>query len=271
MYEIINPFLRWAGGKAKIIKQIKEFIPDDVKERHYREPFLGAGSLYFALQPAYGTISDLNPELINCYLRIRDNPAAVDRALRELVKKNTEKFYYDTRKVFNKRRDSFSQAARFIYLNKTCYNGLFRVNKKGEFNVPFGQIKSPAIPALPELEKVSKTLKKITIETSCYQQSVKSAASGDFIYFDPPYPALNATSFFNNYTKDVFKHEEQVALADTSKKLSDRGCLVLISNADTAEVRKLYKGWDIIKLNTTRFISCKSERMKVDELIIKNY
>ncbi len=267
----IKPFLRWAGGKTKLISQIEEFIPIDISKRKYWEPFLGAGSLFFKLAPKKGVISDLNNNLINCYIKIKEKPDAVHDALIKLVKKNSEKFYYETREIFNRKENSFAQAARFIYLNKTCYNGLYRVNLKGEFNVPYGKIEYPATPNFNELLSVSSLLQTVEIKEGSYESIVKNCKKGNFIYLDPPYPPLNTTSFFNNYTKNVFGVKQQIELSDYARELDKKGCLLLISNADTKEIRRLYKGWKIDKLNITRWISCKTDKIKVGELIIRNY
>jgi len=267
----ITPFLRWAGGKSKLISQIEQFVPDDIQKRKYLEPFLGAGSLFFRTQPTYGIISDLNSQLINCYSKIKERPDAVYDSLQKLTKNNGEDFYYLTREKFNRSNNTYIQAARFIYLNKTCYNGLYRVNLKGNFNVPFGKINTPSILNYDSLKSISHLLKDIEIVSCSYQSVLNNSKKGNFIYLDPPYPPLNKTAFFNSYTKDLFGINEQIELANYANQMSKRGCLILISNADTQEVRKLYKGWKIEKLNITRWISCKTDRKKVDELIIRNF
>ncbi len=267
----ILPFLRWAGGKTKLIAEIRKFVPDDIDKRTYWEPFVGAGSLFFKLSPTNGIISDLNSELINCYKKIAKEPDVVYDALIKLVKNNSETFYYTVRDKYNLRRDSYTQAARFIYLNKVCYNGLYRVNLKGEFNVPFGKIENPNIPTRSHLRTVSQLLQNNQIFHGDYITILKKAKRKDFIYLDPPYPPLNKTSFFTNYTKELFGIEAQGNLAKYANDLRQRGCLVLISNADTKEIRKLYQGWNINKLNITRFISCKTNKVKVGEVIISNY
>lgn len=266
-----SPFLRWAGGKTKLISQITPFVPDDIATRKYWEPFVGAGSLFFKVQPKKGVISDLNRHLINCYSKIKEKPEAVHEALSKLVKNNDESFYYTTRKLFNEKENSFAQAARFIYLNKTCFNGLYRENLKGEFNVPFGKIENPAIPNYNHLKIICEVLTNTEIYSDTYQVILQKARKGNFIYLDPPYPPLNKTAFFNNYTKDLFGFKEQIELSSYANRLSKKGCLLLISNADTKEIRKLYNGWNIEKLNITRWISCKADKKKVDELIIKNF
>jgi len=267
----ITPFLRWAGGKIKIISTIKNFLPDDYQSRKYWEPFLGAGSLFFHIQPKKGTISDLNQRLIDCYNCIKENPLTVSRSLNDLQKYNSENFYYITRNRFNSSKKSFSQAARFIFLNKTCYNGLFRVNSNGHFNVPYGQIQEPALPTFEELKKISLSLSKVNIVASSYEKIIRNVKKNDFIYLDPPYPPLSKTSYFTHYTKDSFSLEKHQELATLSNNLTKKGCLVLITNADTKDIRKMYKGWSITKTEVTRWISCKKERIKVNELIIKNY
>lgn len=269
--EKAKPFLRWAGGKRQILKRLLSFLPPDVKDRTYREPFLGAGSLFFAVQPSKAVISDANKHLIMVYECIRDRPDLVSRYLREHARNNCKKYYYKIRNTYNKKIDSVAQAARFIYLNKSCFNGIFRVNQKGLFNVPYGKQKSPYIPSAEHLRNVAATLRGTDIFTASFEKALEGVKKGDFIYLDPPYPPLNSTSCFNHYTADKFGDKQQEKLSTTVKELDAAGCLFMLSNAKTRKIQKLYKGFSIRTLPVTRFITCKSKRHKVKELVITNY
>ncbi len=267
----IGPFLRWAGGKRQLRKTLLTFLPEDINQRTYREPFLGGGSLFFAIQPKSAVLSDANEHLIRCYEFVRDEPALVARYLRIHANKDGETYYYLVRDQYNSSLFSPAQAARFVYLNKTCFNGIFRVNSKGKFNVPYGQKKRPAIPDENELNSVSSILKKASLRASSFQQALAEASKGDFIYLDPPYPPLNGTAYFTHYTSDRFSEQDQIRLADRVCELDKTGCLLMISNADTPLVRRLYRAYNLVSLPVTRFLTCKAIRHKVKELIITNY
>jgi len=267
----IQPFLKWAGGKVHLIDKLLQFVPKDFEERIYRESFLGGGSMFFALCPPKAILSDLNSHLINCYKMVRDNPTLVHYYLTQFNNKHKPEFYYEIRDEYNRSKFSFKQAARFIYLNKTSFNGIFRVNKKGKFNVPFGKINKPALPSLDQLKSISLILKNKTLITSTYEEVLKDAKCDEFIYLDPPYPPLNATSSFTHYTKERFGEDDQIKLSETANWLKDQGCLVMISNADLPKIRELYEGWNMYILPATRWITCKSKKHKVDELVFTNY
>lgn len=267
----VTPFLKWAGGKTFLTQHLMEFLPKDYSERVYWEPFLGAGSLFFSLQPSKAIISDLNPDLINCFKWVRDKPQRVHGLLKRYASKNSKRFYYETRAKYNKDGFTIENAARFIYLNKSSFNGIFRVNNKGEFNVPYGKRENLAIPSLEQLVSASKILKKAEIKSGSYESILKKPKKGDFIYIDPPYPPLNGTSYFTHYTKERFSTDDQKQLSRMAKKLSKKGCKVLISNADKKSVRNLFKGWLINSVRVTRWITCKKKKRRVQEIIIRNY
>jgi DNA adenine methylase len=267
----IEPLLRWAGGKQQLVRRLLDHLPEGVRGRVYREPFLGAGSLFFALQPCDAILSDLNEPLILCYRLVRENWALIARHLGEHRSKDSESYYYRTREVYNRSAFSFAQAARFIYLNKSCFNGIFRVNQKGEFNVPYGWKESPALPNKDVLRLASEALQKARLCSGSYEDAVASAKSGDFIYLDPPYPPLNGTSYFTHYTKDRFDEKDQKRLAAIVKELDRRGCWLMMSNADVMSIRRLYKQFRMTSLSVTRFISCKATKHIVKELVITNY
>jgi DNA adenine methylase len=267
----MQPILRWAGGKTKLIDRLVDFIPRDYNQRMYREPFFGAGSLFFNLKPFRAVLSDANPHLISCHKYIRDDWQGVSRSLRKYGKTATKKRYYKIRKLYNKANHSAAQAARFIYLNKTCFNGIFRVNSKGKFNVPYGRKRRPALPETMKLREASEALSDVKLLTAGYENAMKGAKSGDFIYLDPPYPPLNGTAYFTHYTMDGFTIQDHKKLAQCVRKLDRLGCLVMMSNADTRLIRRLYKRYHMISLPVTRYLSCKAQRYKVRELIITNY
>ena len=189
------PFLRWVGGKRRLASNLLNYLPRDIEERLYCEPFVGAGSLFFALQPQKAFISDLNDHLIKCYLAVRDKPDLVFSYLNDHAKKSCREYYYEVRGKYNRcnNRDSFSvaQAARFIYLNQTSFNGVFRVNKRGEYNVPYGLKEPPFLPSLDHLRSVSKALKHARLAVLPFEEAIVDATASDFHYLDPPYPPLN--------------------------------------------------------------------------------
>lgn len=267
----LSPFLRWAGGKVYIIHKLIPFVPEDYLNRTYIEPFLGGGSMFFALCPPKAILSDMNYHLIHCYEALRDHPGRVYSFLETFIVQDSEEFFYKIREEYNRSRFTLKQAARFIYLNRTCFNGIFRVNKENKFNVPYGKKENPVFPTLEELKAISKSLENARLRKCSYEKALRTAQKGDFIYLDPPYPPLNGTSCFTHYTKERFYDQDQVKLSQTAGLLTESGCFVMISNADTPVIRKLYKRWNINKLHVTRWITCKAKKHKVSELVITNY
>jgi len=272
----IKPFLKWAGGKRKLLTKLMEYAPENYLT--YHEPFVGGGALLLALHPKSAVINDINTQLITVYRVIRDNVEALINELRK-HKNNKEYFYQirnlDRRENFNALSDTL-KAARIIYLNKTCYNGLFRVNKKGFFNVPFGRYKNPDIVNEENLRAVSDYLRENHIEllNIDFQEALKKAKKGDFVYLDPPYHPINETSNFTNYTDDGFGKKEQIKLKQTCDELNERGCFFLLSNSYTPFIREIYKDYEkyTITVQMPRSINCKaSSRGKINELLIKNY
>lgn len=267
----IEPFLRWAGGKRHIIEELLECLPNDMGRRMYREPFFGAGSLFFALQPERAILSDANEHLINCYKHVRDAPELIFSYLRKHAAKSSKCYYYQVRYKYNNAPFSIAQAARFIYLNSTCFNGIFRVNQKGKFNVPYGWKDPPKLPSLDHLKRASAALKPSNLFAASFEVAIDSAPRTDFFYLDPPYPPLNGTSFFTHYTTDRFSNENQQKLAELVMKINARGAKFLITNADTPLIRRLYKPFNFKKISVTRYITCKAKKHQVSELIITNY
>ena len=271
-YHRVRPFLRWAGGKTKFVHEIVSRLPPLPPAAKYFEPFLGAGAVFLAYAPHCAILSDLNPDLISAFTSVRNHPVEVAKKLYALSRRDSESAYYRTRNRFNacKQRDQL-QAARFIYLNQTSFNGIYRVNKQGLYNVPYGFKKTPRIPGKIELEETSAVLRRATIKLADYTDVAKDASKGDVVYLDPPYPPLNGTSYFTHYTKERFAHEDQVKVADTANDLRGRGCTVVVTNADTPAIRKLYASWNISEISRPRWVTSSCHKHRVIELIITSY
>lgn len=267
-----RPFLRWAGGKTRSAPILAELMPlNDSNIGTYYEPFLGAASLFFRLTPQVAVLSDSNKGLIDCYRSVREDPVRVARLLWQQAKKTSKDYYYECRQEYNQSPPSVERAALFIYLNKTCFNGIWRVNHKGQFNVPYGYKQRPALPTEEELIRVSEALAAADIYSLDYKDAVCTAREGDFIYFDPPYPPLNGTSYFTHYTKERFTNEDHRKLAVLAKELTEKGCYVLISNSDTECIRSLYADFNILELEVVRWIRTDGKRYKAKEIAITNY
>ncbi len=272
-----KPFVKWAGGKRQIIDKLKEYVPENFNT--YYEPFIGGGALLFELSPKKAVINDSNVELMNVYncLCNEEKFKKMCSVLNHYEKMHSEEFYYEIRNkdrnknMYNKLSD-YTKAARTIYLNKACFNGLYRVNSKNEFNVPFGKKTKVNTYEGANLITVSNylTLNDIKILNIDFEQAVKDANKNDFIYFDPPYDSDTHT--FNSYTEDGFGKEEQKRLAKVFKELDKKGVYVMLSNHNTHLVNELYKGYNMHKIEAKRNINSKgNKRGKVEELIITNY
>lgn len=277
---IAKPFVKWAGGKSGLIASLIPFIPKNFNS--YFEPFVGGGALFFYLknQKILNSkkiyINDKNSQLINAYKQIKINPHEILEELEILNKKHSEETFYRIRNL-DRNSDFYFlsevfKAARFIYLNKTCYNGLCRYNSKGHFNTPMGNYKNPKIYDKELIFSVHKALKNVLITNNDFESALLKVKKGDFIYFDPPYFPLNKTSSFVNYT-DNFLEKEQIRLYELFKILDFEGVKILQSNSNTQFIRELYKDFEIIEINSKRAINCKGDRRgKITELIIKgNY
>ncbi|KJH72866.1 DNA adenine methylase [Aliterella atlantica] len=268
-----RPFLKWAGGKGKLIEQFVTYFPDGF-DRYY-EPFLGGGAVFFYLGDRFPHIpkfvSDVNPDLINAYLCVRDDVDLLISLLNEHQLKHSKEYYYQVRA--NKFKNAFEQAARLIYLNKTCFNGLYRENSKGEFNVPLGKYKNPNICNVELLRCAAIALQDTDISVRHFVDVLDRAEiERDFVYFDPPYYPLNSTSNFTSYSRDFFGESEQTKLRDTFKLLAERGVKVMSSNSDCAFVRELYAEFNIHEILAARAINSRvSKRGKITELLITSY
>jgi DNA adenine methylase len=273
--KLMAPFVKWVGGKRQLIPEIQKYFPERITGKYY-EPFVGGGAVLFCLQPSRAVINDLNTELINLYKVVRDN---VDELIEDLKKhKNEEDYYYRLRELdrtteFDK-LSSVEKASRIHYLNKTCYNGLYRVNNLGEFNSPFGKYANPNIVNEINFKAVSAFLvnKGVEITNVDYAESVKFAKRGDFVYFDPPYEPLSDSSNFTGYTKGGFSKEEQQRLKLTCDDLHKKEVNFLLSNSNTSFIRKLFEGYIIKIVRAKRRInSIADKRGEVEEVLIMNY
>ena len=266
-----RPFLRWAGGKSKLASAIGEFAPTQALYDTYWEPFLGSGALFFHLRPQRAVLSDLNPALIECYRAVKKRPEDISRRLQRHRKLHSVRHYYRVRDRYNRDRHRARQAADFIYLNKACFNGVFRVNRDGFFNVPWGAKNRPALPCREELLTASGALRRARLRCCDFAAIVDRVGPGDFVYLDPPYPPLNDTAYFRHYTAQRFDGADQRRVAQTFAALASRGCHVLLSNAATREIKSLYRGWRISEIPVRRWVSCKGERFLVNELVVTNF
>lgn len=273
----IPKFVKWAGGKGQLIEQFIPLFPK--KFNRYIEPFVGSGAVFFHIIQNYNPkeviISDINEELINAYEIIRDD---VERLIVELKQHKEyhmaegKKYYLTIRATDPNAIPKLEKAARFIYLNKTCFNGLYRVNSKGGFNVPMGSYKNPDIVQEERLRLVSKLLKDVKIKVMSFEKVLNIAKKNDFVYFDPPYYPLKNKKSFTTYTKNNFLEEEQEKLADVFKKLDKKGCKVMLSNSDTKFIKDLYSDYDIQLVKATRMINCDGKnRGKINEVVVTNY
>lgn len=276
----MKPIIKWCGGKQGNLHYIRDRLPPSFIDQKYYEPFLGGGAVLlglFELKPTKAIVSDINPELINMYTQVRDNVSIVATELTKLdvcheSYSDPKVFYYNVRQDFNKYLGSNTiiQAARFIYLNKHCFNGLYRVNSKGEFNVPFNSKKTGGSFDAEHLIKASVRLKDTTLLCCDFEDTVKDATVHDFVFLDPPYVPLTPTSF-TDYTKEGFKYEDHLRLADLFKELTNRGCYCMLTNHDTPLIRELYKDFNIEVVDVRRSINRNGNDRKGKEVIITNY
>ena len=260
-----KPIMKWAGGKTQMLSDIMPKIPK--KYGKYIEPFIGGGALFFALNPDKAIIADRNPELINMYQQVADNVETVISYLKKY--KNTKEDFYEVRSLDWLKLKKEEAAARMIYLNKTCFNGLYRVNKKGQFNVPFGKYKAPNFCDEEVLYAASDVLKKATIECGDYLSVLKKYAEpGDFIFLDPPYLPISEYSDFKRYTKEQFYEEDHIELAKEVKRLQELGSYVILTNSNHPLVHELYADYKIEVIQTKRYISCNGSKRKGEDIIV---
>ena len=263
-----KPILKWAGGKTQMLDVLIPLMPNQYC--NYIEPFFGGGALFFAIQPQQAIISDTNPELINLY---RVVSSQVEQLILELDKYyNDQDFFYEIRALKFENLDNVQAAARTIFLNKTCFNGLYRVNKIGVFYTPFGKYKNPNINDSINLLRVSDILKnKEIIQADYFDVLEKYAKKNDFIFLDPPYFPISQYSDFKRYTKEQFSEQDQFKLSQCFKMLVDRGCYVLLTNSNHPLVYEYYSDFEIRCIDTKRHISCKGGARTGEDIIVIGY
>lgn len=267
-----TPFLKWAGGKSQLLATFDQYLPEQFRE--YYEPFVGGGAMFFHMIAKQSRLrahlSDLNGELVNCYLAVRNN---VEELISELKKhRNDREYYYRIRSLNPAELSDVERAARLIYLNKTCFNGLYRVNSRGEFNVPFGDYKNPRTCDEINLRATSQALQTVRVRNEEFSKSLQRPKRGDFVYLDPPYQPLSTTSNFTSYTSKCFGNSDQERLAHTFAELDRRGCKIMLSNSDNEFIRHLYRDYRQEVVLATRAINCRGDRRgRITELLILNY
>lgn len=277
--DMVKPFLKWAGGKRQLLPEIEKYLPTDFND--YYEPFVGGGAVFLAIQNKKTTINDFNASLINTYKVVRDDVEALIQLLKIHEEHNSSDYYYELRSwdrsdLINE-KSNVELAARFIYLNKTGFNGLYRVNKKNQINVPYGKYKHPAIVNAEVLRAVSQYLKASNTEimNGDFAAAVATAKKGDFVYFDPPYaPVVDDKSSFVSYTLNGFNDDDQRRLYATFKALDERGVYVMLSNSSVEFIHDLYADYQettqIVHANRAINSNAKG-RGKVDEVLVMNY
>jgi len=267
--------VKWVGGKRQLLNEITKYVPKNMTT--YYEPFLGGGAVLFELQPKKAIVNDINSELINLYNVIKDN---VDDLIEDLKRhENNEEYFYKIRgldrdKTKYNSLTPIKKASRIIYLNKTCYNGLFRVNKAGEFNTPFGNYKNPNIVNEITLRAVSNYLNKANITFLCkdFEEALKGVRKGAFVYLDPPYDPVSDTASFTGYDKGGFNRDEQIRLKKTCDRLNEKGVKFLLSNSATEFIIELYKDYKIEIIQAKRAINSNPDkRGEIDEVLVRNY
>jgi len=269
----VPTFVKWAGGKKQLLDQFKPCFPKQINR--FFDPFVGGGAVAFFViknfKPKEIFLSDINGELINCLNIIKTDTEALISELMKLKQGHNKEAFYKIRAEDPKLLSKLQRAARFIYLNKTCFNGLYRVNSKGGFNVPMGSYNNPLICPEEDLIEISKLLQNVTIERKQFYEIENEVKKGDFVYFDPPYYPLKKNSF-TTYTKEQFLEKEQERLAQLFNTLDKKGANVMLSNSDTKFIKKLYGEYDQKIVKASRMINCDGKgRGKISELVITNY
>ncbi|MEM7770983.1 MAG: DNA adenine methylase [Cyanobacteria bacterium P01_E01_bin.6] len=263
-----RPFLKWAGGKSRVLPQYLPYFPEHTT---YYEPFIGGGAIFFYLLPGQAVLADINEELVNVYRCIRNDVEAMIEQLAVHQENHCKDYYYDVRS--NPGSHAIARAARFLYLNKTCFNGLYRENSKGQFNVPIGRYKKPTICDPSLLRAASCALKPVAIAHEPFEAILgRAKTSSDFVYFDPPYFPISATSNFTGYNRYSFTKDDQIRLRDAFVTLAERGVKVMLSNSDCLFIRELYEGFNIRVIHAARAINSNAKRRgKITELLITSY
>ncbi len=273
-----RPFLKWAGGKSQAFQELRQFFPNLKDGQTYFEPFLGGGAVYFGLSPKSAVLSDLNKSLVFTYQAVKDHVEGLIAALGRLPPPASEKDYYTARTRFNRLAARLSTldssqivtfSALFIWLNHLCYNGLYRVNKKGGFNVPYGFYRNPTIYSADSLRVASEALRSARVMASDYESALEGAGRGDLAYLDPPYDPVSETAKFTSYTSSGFDLTQQERLSRVVHELVDRGCKVVLSNSPSDRIKELYRGYRFERVAVPRAINCVgSRRSAVEELVV---
>lgn len=295
--EIAKPFVKWAGGKSSLIPQITKYFPFELKNgqiEKYVEPFVGGGAVLIDILQKYDVKQayafDINKDLINCYnvikYKVEDLIRKLDKKEKEFLaldKDERQKYFYNIRTEYNSylldNEIDVKRASEFIFLNRTCFNGLYRVNKNGKFNVPCGKYKNPTICDSNNLRNLSKLLKNVVFAYGDYKESEKLVDENTFVYFDPPYRPLSVTSGFTSYTKEDFNDEDQKELAEYYNKLNLKNAKLMLSNSNPKNTNendnffeKIYKGFNINEVSAKRMINANAKgRGEISELLITNY
>lgn len=273
--KLVQPVLKWVGGKRQLLPEIEKYIPKNYKT--YYEPFIGGGAVLFHLQPKSAVVNDVNSELINMYNVIKYDVDALIENLKE--HENNPEYFYSLREV-DRNKDEYGKltniqrASRVIYLNKTCYNGLFRVNQSGEFNSPFGGYKNPNIVNEATLRAVSNYFNRADVRfvNADFVEALSGITKGSFVYFDPPYDPVSSSASFTGYDKGGFNRDEQIRLKELCDELNAKGVKFLLSNSSTAFIHELYKDYKIEIVKAKRAINSNgSLRGDVDEVLVRNY
>ena len=268
-----RPFLKWAGGKGKLLGQISPYLPERQTYKNYYEPFLGGGALFFHLQPYAAIISDINSELIATYKCVKDYLPELVGLLKTHENYHSKEYYYQLRQKSVK--TDLEKAARLIYLNKTCFNGLYRVNSKGQFNVPLGRYSKPNICPIELLSLASETLQLAQIKQADFGDVLdRATSSDDFVFFDPPYHPISSTSYFTAYSHNAFTENDQIRLRDVCAELATRGVKIVVCNSDCQFIRQLYAeiGFNIVPIKASRVINSNiKNRGTIHELLITSY
>jgi DNA adenine methylase len=271
---LLSPILKWVGGKRQLLSQIVPLIPKQFST--YVEPFIGGGAVLFELQPKRAIINDYNEELINVYQTVRDHTEDLIAELEKHKENNSEEYYYEIRSLDRTYAyDNLSdvqRAARIIYLNKTCYNGLYRVNSSGQFNSPYGRYKNPNIVNAVTIRAMANYLKEKKIDIQCgdYRCTLKGLRKGAFVYLDPPYMPISTSSSFTGYTENGFSYEQQRLLKLECDKLREKGISFLQSNSDCDAIRELYQDYEIYTVHAKRSINSNAtKRGEINEVLIR--
>jgi len=272
----VKAILKWPGGKRQLLQEIKKYIPQNINT--YYEPFIGGGAVFYDLMFNNACMNDVNWELINVYRQIKNHSNELILLLEEHKKNHNKEYYYQIRKLDRNEQykdlSKIEKAARFIYLNKTCYNGLYRVNSKGQFNVPMGKYKNPKICDKELILEMSQYLKEnhIQIKNMDFEKFLKNVQKDDFVYLDPPYDPVSKTANFTSYIKDGFDKNEQLRLKKVCDELNKKEVKFLLSNSDTDFINDLYKDYRILKVKARRNINSKgNSRGEIFEVLIMNY